>query len=177
MRVAYADPPYPLQSQRLYGDHPDYAGEVDHAELCARLAEYGAWALSTSASALGLVLPLCPLPRVVKGRHVDGARVLVWEKPQPVPRPVAIQFAWEPIVVYGGRDRAGRSPIRDVIRANPRDGRMHTPGFPGAKPRPVLNYIFEALGLEPDDDLDDLYPGSGAVGRAWEDYRTQGVLA
>lgn len=32
MRIAYADPPYPGQS-KLYRNHPDYAGEVDHAAL------------------------------------------------------------------------------------------------------------------------------------------------
>ena len=37
MRIAFADPPYPGQSKRLYGDHPDYAGEVNHAELVADL--------------------------------------------------------------------------------------------------------------------------------------------
>ena len=40
MRIAYADPPYP-GCAHLYADHPDYAGEVDHADLLARLnAEY-----------------------------------------------------------------------------------------------------------------------------------------
>jgi hypothetical protein len=28
MRFAYADPPYPGQSKRLYGEHADYAGHV-----------------------------------------------------------------------------------------------------------------------------------------------------
>lgn len=30
LRVTVADPPYPGQSKKHYGDHPDYAGEVDH---------------------------------------------------------------------------------------------------------------------------------------------------
>jgi hypothetical protein len=30
LRLAYADPPYPGKV-RLYRDHPDYGGEVDHA--------------------------------------------------------------------------------------------------------------------------------------------------
>ena len=36
MRIAYADPPYP-GCAHLYEGHPDYAGEVDHADLCRRL--------------------------------------------------------------------------------------------------------------------------------------------
>jgi hypothetical protein len=35
--AALADPPYPGQSKKHYADHPDYAGEVDHAELVERL--------------------------------------------------------------------------------------------------------------------------------------------
>jgi hypothetical protein len=30
VKIAYADPPYPGQAKKHYGDHPDYAGEVDH---------------------------------------------------------------------------------------------------------------------------------------------------
>lgn len=37
-RLAYADPPYPGKSARYYGDHPDFGGEVDHAELIRRLS-------------------------------------------------------------------------------------------------------------------------------------------
>jgi len=51
LRLAYADPPYPGKAY-LYRDHPDYGGEVDHAELIERLAAYDGWALSTSAAAL-----------------------------------------------------------------------------------------------------------------------------
>jgi hypothetical protein len=52
MRFAYADPPYPGQAWRVYGRHEDYAGEVDHAELIARLErDYpDGWALSTPAA-------------------------------------------------------------------------------------------------------------------------------
>ena len=59
LRLAYADPPYPGRAS-LYRDHPDYAGEVDHAALLAQLAGYDGWALSTSAEALPAVLALCP---------------------------------------------------------------------------------------------------------------------
>ena len=37
----------------------------------------------------------------------------------------------------------------------------------GAKPAAVCRWIFELLGAGPADTLDDLYPGSGAVSRAW----------
>ncbi len=63
LRLAYADPPHPGKA-RLYRDHPDYGGEVNHAELIDRLAAYDGWALSASAEALPAVLvPWRPGPR------------------------------------------------------------------------------------------------------------------
>src|SRR5690606_40217964 len=56
-RIGYADPPYPGQSAKHYGDHPDYAGEVDHFDLLKRLAnDYDGWVLHTSSVALEQVL-------------------------------------------------------------------------------------------------------------------------
>ena len=40
----------------------------------------------------------------------------------------------------------------------------------GAKPAAVCRWIFTLLGAAPGDSLDDLFPGSGAVGRAWSAY-------
>lgn len=181
MRAAIADPPYPGQSKRLYGEHEAYAGEVDHRELVTRLMdEYDAWALHTSASALHAILPLCPAPEPSRknvGRYLNGTgtRILIWAKSQTVWRPVDVQFGWEPILIYGARPRPReRGFLRDWIVCNPQsDGNT----FTGAKPRAVSEYVFEALGLEPDDELHDLFPGSGAVGEAWDAWRAQGRLA
>lgn len=94
LRLAYADPPYPGRSARYYRDHPDFAGEVDHADLIASLATYDGWALSTSADALRDVLPLCPA----------DVRVAAWhrgERPHRTARgPLS---AWEPVIYFGGR--------------------------------------------------------------------------
>ena len=43
----------------------------------------------------------------------------------------------------------------------------------GAKPAAVCRWIFQLLGAGPGDTLDDLFPGSGAVGRAWAAYTGQ----
>ena len=40
----------------------------------------------------------------------------------------------------------------------------------GAKPAAVCRWIFTLLGAAAGDTLDDLFPGSGAVGRAWAAY-------
>ena len=75
LRLAYADPPYPGKAY-ICRDHPDYAGEVDHAELIGRLAAHDGWALSTSAAALAAVLALCP----------PGVRIAAWHKGERVTR-------------------------------------------------------------------------------------------
>lgn len=154
-RFAYADPPYPGRARRYYGQP-----EVDHAELVARLCrEYpDGWALSTSADALRAVLPLCP----------PTARVAVWVRKVRVVRARRPLSAWEAVIYAGGRARAAAvaEDLRDVLVSR---GRQHShPGaLPGMKPAAFCVWLFGLLGARRGDVLDDLYPGSGAVGRAW----------
>jgi hypothetical protein len=158
LRLAYADPPYPGNAG-LYRTHPDYGGEVNHARLIGRLAAYDGWALSTSAEALPSVLALCP----------RGVRVAAWhrgERPAPGRRPL---YAWEPVIHFGGR-QLSRNPgdprrvdsiVCGVAALTTLPGRV-----PGTKPAAVCRWIFGLLG----GTLDDLFPGSGAVTRAWAAY-------
>ncbi len=101
MRFGYADPPYPGKS-RVYRDHPGYAGEVDHAALISRLiTEFpDGWALSTSAQALQDILALCP----------PGVRVCSWHRPVRRTRSRRPLSAWEPLIVYGGRELSTSTP-------------------------------------------------------------------
>jgi len=46
-------------------------------------------------------------------------------------------------------------------------------GFPGAKPEGFCFWVFDLLGARACDEMHDLFPGSGAVGRAWEKYRAR----
>jgi hypothetical protein len=162
MRVAYADPPYPGYA-RYYRDHPDYGGEVDHGELIERLCdEFDAWALHTYSNALRDILPLCP----------PDVRVGAWVKPFASFKPeVAVQYAWEPVIFRGGRRRTGHdrrgAALRDWISENITLKR----GLVGAKPEAVAWWVFDVLGMLPDDELEDLFPGSGAVARAWGSWR------
>jgi hypothetical protein len=83
--------PYPGKA-RLYRDHPDYRGEVEHAVLIGRLAAYDGWALSTSAAALPAVLALCP----------PGVRVAAWHRGERPTRSRWPLHAWEPVIYHGG---------------------------------------------------------------------------
>ena len=41
----------------------------------------------------------------------------------------------------------------------------------GQKPVKFVRWVFGLLGACPDDELDDLYPGSGIVGREWKVFK------
>lgn len=79
--------------------------------------------------------------------------------------------AWEPLIVRGGRP-LDTSHLQTVLDHLDYRGRYHS--FPGAlvgmKPPEFAVWMFEQLGAMPGDTLDDLYPGSGAVTRAWSLY-------
>jgi hypothetical protein len=174
--MAYADPPYPGQAKKHYADHEDYAGEVDHDDLVARLErEYrDGWALSTSSPALFDVLRICEFCGLSVAR--GDIRVMPWVKPFAVfKRNVRVAYAWEPVIVKPAERLDGAIPTRDFVSAPITMQR----GLSGAKPDVFCHWLFAAMGLRPGvgDELHDLFPGSGAVARAWESWDAQGVLA
>lgn len=173
MRLAYADPPYPGQARKWYRDHPDYAGEVDHAELIGRLCrDYpDGWALSTSAAALREVLILCP----------DDVRVAIWHvknSEAPGAKP-GWHLSWEPVIVRGGRPLSGAGRVRNLLSCGNYTGAYSDYGdhvLPGQKPTVFCQWVFRLLGAQPGDELEDLFPGSGAVGWAWKAFSAQPVM-
>lgn len=214
MSFAYADPPYPGKSKRYYGEHPDFAGEVDHAALVERLSAYDGWALSTSASALQYVLSLCP----------SGSRVAAWHRGERTNRHPVIVNAWEPVIYFGarpvvtagaidvsrgttaaldlshvatldvsnapGEHDASRGSVRHVASDVDHDASQDAGAtrrvdsivlgvtarttdpqrVVGAKPAGFARWMFDLLGVRPGDSFDDLFPGSGAIARAWDVY-------
>lgn len=154
MRMAYADPPYPGCAW-MYADQDSFAGEVDHVALVASLeASYDGFALSTSARALATILPLFKRP----------FRVCAWVKPIGAwPSTFGIHNTWEPLIVVPGRElRPGK---RDWLSAQPARGGGSN--LIGRKPEAFAAWLFGLLGLSPGDEFDDLFPGSGIIGRAW----------
>lgn len=162
-RLAYADPPYPGQSKKHYSDHPDYGGEVDHFKLLDKLAkEYDGWLLHTSSAALGGVL-------YAAEKVGATCRVMAWVKPWcAFKRNVSVAYAWEPVLVCPARkpEVSGRTVMRDFI-SEPMAMKC---GLVGAKPDAVCRWGFEMMGARPVDTLDDLFPGSGAVTKAWHKW-------
>lgn len=157
MKFAYADPPYIGQAKKHYSHDPRCA-EVDHKELIDRLMAYDGWALSLSAPSLQQILALCP----------KGTRVGAWVKPFCAFKAnVNPAYAWEPVLFYGGRKRGREIPtVRDYCRESITLKR----GLVGVKPEGFCLWVFSFLGMQPGDEFHDIFPGSGAVGRAWAAY-------
>ena len=153
MKFAYADPPYVGQAKKHYG-----TAEVDHAQLITMLvADFpDGWALSCSSPSLRQLLPLCP----------DDVRVMAWIKPFAIFKPnVNPAYAWEPVIVRGGRKR-GRDieTARDWVSENVTLRR----GLTGVKPARVLSWLLDVLNVQPDDEIVDLFPGTSTLKAAIE---------
>jgi hypothetical protein len=161
MKLAYADPPY-IGCAHLYKGHPDYAGEVDHGELIRMLeADYDGWILHLSATPTSIATVSALLPK--------DARWCSWSKPfAAYKRNVPVAYAWEPVVIKAARKPvvSKRQVMRDFIVAPITMKR----GLTGAKPEAVCHWAFELVGARPDDEFYDLFPGSGAVARAWQTW-------
>ncbi len=168
MKLAYCDPPY-IGCAHLYSDQPDFAGEVDHVALVDRLqSEFGGWVLHASATPRSLAI-LAPLVEKV------GARWMSWVKGfAAFKRNVSVAYAWEPVIIKAARKPvvSKRLIMRDWIEC-PITLRR---GLTGAKPEAVCHWAFEMLGARPDDALADVFPGTGAVTRAWETWRGKFTL-
>lgn len=163
--IGYADPPYPGCSH-LYKGHPDYAGEVDYPALINRLEqEYDGWVLHSSATPQAIALIASHVERA-------GARWMAWVKPfAAFKRNVPVAYAWEPVIIKAVRKPAVNHRV--VMRDWFSESITLKKGLTGVKPERLCHWAFEMLGAEPADFLYDLFPGTGAVTRAWESWRQQ----
>lgn len=182
MRLAIADPPYLGRAELWYGGkgatkwpktqrrsrgrgpedaeyHPDAAqwdNPAAHNRLMAELeAGCDGWAMAASAKTLALLdVP----PR---------ARIAIWQVTNAIPDGSRIRSTWEPVIVRvpEGRRAHGTGPmVADVLTA------AHPmANFVGTKPVPWTHWVLDMLGYRSDEDeLIDIFPGSGAVSRAAE---------
>lgn len=161
MRFAYADPPYIGQARKHYSDDPKCA-EVDHAALITSLAnDYDGWALSCKSDAkeLAWLISLCK----------QEVRLGAWVKPFCSFKPnVNPAYAWEPVVFFSPvKRKRSEATVRDWVSANI----TLLKGVSGAKPLAFAFWLFELLGMKPEDEFVDLFPGSGAISGFWESWK------
>ena len=167
MRFAYADPPYLGKCGKFYGhNHPDgrcWDDLATHEFLVKRLeAEYpDGWALSLSSTSLQAILPLSPA----------GVRVAAWVKPFCIfKKGVRPAYAWEPVLFRGGRNAHHPPPLKGGKQTTPKDyvavNITLKKGLTGAKPLAFCEWVLDLLNVQPGDEVDDLFPGTGVMGRA-----------
>ena len=162
MKIAYADPPY-LGCGKLYEKHHADALIWDdpetHRQLIDRLSdEYpDGWAYSLNSTTLHTILPMCP----------SDVRIMAWVKPFAAYKfNVNPPYAWEPVIVRGGRRLSNFPKVRDFISCPI----ALKKGLVGAKPDGFWLWLFAVLGLQPGDQFVDLFPGTGGGDRMWNQY-------
>ncbi len=169
MKFAYADPPYLGIAKQFYGDLHVEAAQYDdretHQALMSKLVnEYpDGWAMSGNPKDLVWQLPY------LVGVGVEP-RVCAWVKTFHQIRPnCTVQYAWEPVILVGGRKVPKRKPmVRDWMAC----ARAMKKGLRGAKPDAFNDWVLDLLAFDPvEDTLDDLFPGSGGMGQAIERRR------
>lgn len=167
-RFAYFDPGYIGLAAKYYKGQPDFGGEVDHPALIREALAGGfmGWGLSLSVSLRSLKTIVNALPDELLDPTAGGpppARLCSWRKPHPVPAATrGAHNTYEGLLIVGGR----RLPpgIPDSLQALPARGGGD---LPGRKPLVFCAWLFNLLGMLPGDELDDRFPGTGMVGRAW----------
>jgi hypothetical protein len=168
IRLAYADPPY-LGCCGLYDHrHEEPWGCWDdvetHYALLNYLDRFAGFAVSTSSASLSAVL------RVAELLPFD-VRIAAWVKPFAAYKAnVRIAYTWEPVLFVPGRDSSkdgapvGRDHLSEPITLQR--------GLTGAKPERFCRWIADLLGYVEGDELVDIFPGTGIMGRTL----AQGVL-
>lgn len=169
MIFAYADPPYIGNGRRLYGKlHPEAEKWDDpntHKQLVESLSQDfpDGWAISLSIKTLQQYLSWCP----------DDVKVLAWIKPNTAP-PMGDgrMYTWEPVILRGGRKPKPATAMHVVANVEQYTFRQKPENYHvGAKPLAFSTWLFRCAGLTPNDELLDLFPGSGAVTKAWDSWR------
>lgn len=168
LKFAYADPPYLGCCARYNHHHPDgkcWDNLATHRDLVTTLwLNYDGWALSASSSSLKSILSICP----------DDVRIAAWVKPFcAFKKGVRPCYAWEPVIFYGGRNpsngHAHPPPIKGGAQTTPKDFIAESitlrKGLTGAKPEKVCRWILDLLNVQYGDEVIDIFPGTGIMGR------------
>ncbi|NBW38779.1 MAG: hypothetical protein EBR30_27915 [Cytophagia bacterium] len=142
---------------RLHDEAQIWDDKRSHLQLLERLSEEfpDGWALSCNPKDLRWLLPTMP----------EDVRICAWTKTFYQIRSVSVQYAWEPVLLRGGRKIGSRD--RPLVLDWLSCARSMKKGVPGAKPHRFNQWILELLGYDSrEDELVDLFPGSGGMALA-----------
>ena len=181
MRFAIADPPYLGSAYRWYGingrakgngwgradQHPEaqiWDNPETHEKLAEKLLnEFDGFAIALTSHSLSTYL------KVIKTERENGIRIMAWIKPASLPSGSRITQSFEPVIVKIPKERKGRKigkqMVDYLIKSAPKKG------FVGSKPKEWTYWVLDAMGIQKDDEVVDLFNGSGAVNQAIEEYK------
>jgi hypothetical protein len=120
------------------------------------------WALCLSSPSLRILLPMCP----------EDIRIAAWAKSFcAFKKGVRPCYSWEPVIFWRGRNPPlfrHEPPEKGGKQTTPKD-HLVCPitlrkGLTGAKPPAFCDWILDLLNVQPGDELDDLFPGTGIMG-------------
>lgn len=178
LHLAIADPPYLGRADRWYGDgrgsgrtnagtgrngrkpdHHTHAARWDdiatHHDLIRTMeANFDGWALAAAADRVHELMAVAP----------RQAHLCVWVRPNAMPGGGRVINKWEPVIVRvhdTRRNRRAGMQVSDVLVAP-----THRSGFLGSKPEAWTRWVLNLLGATAEDDVTDLFPGSGSVTEA-----------
>lgn len=165
MIFAYADPPYYQQGRKKYAPYHDDVDIWDqketHIELIYRLRDDfpDGWVMSCNPQDLLWMTPHLP----------EDIRICAWTKTFHQIRPTTVQYAWEAVLLSGGRKVYKRKPmVRDWL-SWPISIKK---GLPGAKPLPFNTWVLQLLNYQEGDELVDLFPGTSSMQVALDQYQS-----
>jgi hypothetical protein len=177
VRLGYADPPY-FGCGKLYADQHTEALVWDNPDTHAQLVTYlqnnfDGWVIHASATPESMALYG---PLVLN----TGARWGSWRKGfAAFKKNVSVAYAWEPVIIKKCRKPVvnGRLVMRDWVEADDIKCSITLKrGLTGAKPEAVVHWALELMGARPEDELLDIFPGTGAVTEAWGTWRDKFTL-
>ena len=180
-KFAIADPPYYGRAKRWYGvggcgaghgkrqadQHPEahiWDKPEAHLNMLKDLQlHYDGFAIATSVMGLNVYLKEIDLTQG------SGYRICIWHKPISAPSGSRIRNVYEPVIIYIPSDRRGyKSYVRmdDLKTIN-----IKKNGFVGSKPKEWVWWVLDLMGADKEDQIDDLFFGSGAVTQAINEWK------
>jgi len=133
---------------KLHAEASKWDDPEEHKKLIQKLTtEYpDGWAYSCNPKDLPFILSACPA----------NTRICSWTKTFHQIRGVSVQYAWECVLLYGGRSGKRKPMVRDWLSCSI----AMKKGLQGAKPNAFNDWILDLFNSNNEDEIHDLFSGT-----------------